>query len=332
MSLVAFLLHLCLSSPLSLSPPAQQAGDGAAQDPSLRSLQLALKAVGLGWACASWSKASLLVQGRGSGMASSVGERERNIYAAFHLFVAYTIVWGCKWGRPADGKGALPRDAASTTIPPLRPVALSDTKNPTWSRVAMVTVLASLFAVAVDEIAYLILAHGVLGPVVLGVRGAASAPPGTVDDDCVICLGVGLGDDDRPPSAQEISAALTEGPDAATVDGAAAPLMSSSSLESFCKIPTHVAHVDCMLRLYAMRRYGRKCPVCRRRLRVRVVDDRTVVADMGWVKGLPWIIARSWQWSPFFDRSSVTGGCILGVLLTVVASRTARLGRLKQLI
>ncbi|KAJ3183033.1 hypothetical protein HDU87_007455 [Geranomyces variabilis] len=266
-------------------------------------------------------------------MASSVGERERNIYAAFHLFVAYTIVWGCKWGRSAAGKGSLSRDGASTMIlPPLPSVAINDTKSPTWSRVAMVTVLASLFAVAVDEIAYLILAHGVLGPVVMGVRGAAPAPPGTIDDDCVICLGVGLGDDDQPPTAQEISAALTEGLDAATISGAAAPLGSSSALESFCKIPTHVAHVDCMLRLYAMRRYGRKCPVCRRRLRVRVVDDRTVVADMGWVKGLPWIITRSWQWGPFFDRSSVTSGCILGVLLTVVASRTARLGRLKQLI
>ncbi|KAJ3146048.1 hypothetical protein HDU86_000547 [Geranomyces michiganensis] len=296
MSLIAFLLHLCLSSPLSLSPSSSQAGDDATQEPSLRSLQLALKAVGLGWACASWSKASLLVQGRGSGVPSSVGERERNIYAAWHLVVAYTIVWGCKWSRPES----LPRETASPTTPPSPlVVAPSDLKNPTWSSLALITALASIFAAAVDEIAYLVLAHGVLGPVVMTIRGVAPAPSGTVDDDCVICLGVGLTDGDPPPqSAQDASEnteAGTEGPDLAGLPNPGVPLPSPSTLESFCKIPTHVAHVDCMLRLYAMRRYGRKCPVCRRRLRVRVVDDRTVVRDMGWIKGVPWIILRNWR-------------------------------------
>ncbi|KAI8909332.1 hypothetical protein DFJ77DRAFT_118322 [Powellomyces hirtus] len=293
------------STSLSLTPPK-----GSVAPTPLRSVPLALRCVLLGWACASWSKSSLLIQGRGSGIASHGSDRERQVLATWHLAVAYTLVW--TWPPTGRKKPATSAGPASAILVPPAPLPTPAGKAAPWTRIGAAMAGMTLVALLVDELAYLVLAHTILGPVVVTIRGESAPPPGTQTDDCMICLGVGLGDADA------------ESPTDTT--GHEPP---PAPLESFCKIPTHVAHVDCMMKLYMMKRYGRKCPVCRRRLRVRAVDDRMIVKQMGWLRGVPWIVKREWNWDAVMSRSAVTGCCILGVVLSVVVTRAARFGRLK---
>lgn len=156
---------------------------------------------------------------------------------------------------------------------------------------AMIVVVVTVLATIVDEIAYTALTHAFLGPSVVTIRGLPP-PPKTTAEDCMICLGVGLTEDDKAPT---------------------------DSLQSFCKMRTHVAHVDCMMRWYRLRRFGRRCPVCRRRLEVTVVDDQMIIKELGWVRGLAKAVRGRWDWRVAIARASVTVGCVLGVVAVVLA-------------
>ncbi|KAJ3019469.1 hypothetical protein HKX48_002058 [Thoreauomyces humboldtii] len=165
-------------------------------------------------------------------------------------------------------------------------------------------------AVVLDEAVCWGVEMGVEGARVVALRGRP-CPVGTKGDDCVICLGTGLGDELEEEKNEE-------------------DVPHGHGMQSFCKIPHHVAHVSCMMKLYMMRRYGKKCPVCRRKLRVEVVTDIQVAREMGFFKGGSWILRRRWQPRASGQRSFLTVGCMIAVIAAVEAARRIRLVRAKS--
>ncbi|KAI8810871.1 hypothetical protein BJ742DRAFT_769703 [Cladochytrium replicatum] len=168
---------------------------------------------GVGYACGSWTKASLMLQGalpvaRFGDMDTETHpvagleteEEERQKFAFFYLLLSY---WSLRFS--AYGIKVLPRATKSDYSANKKQFFLS-------------FVIYSAMCVITDELLHALMIQGILGPNVLAIHGHT---PSTTDEvkpeDCGICLGAGLGNEE-----------------------------DLSHLESFCR-NNHLAHPACML-------------------------------------------------------------------------------------
>ncbi|KAI8806010.1 hypothetical protein BJ742DRAFT_818076 [Cladochytrium replicatum] len=174
---------------------------------------LADRVCGVGYACGSWTKASLMLQGAlpvahfGDMDAAThpvagleVEEEERQKFAFFYLLLSY---WSLRFS--AYGTRVLPRATKS---------GFSANRRQFFLSFAIYTAMCLI----TDELLHALMIQVILGPNVLAIHGhAASNPHDVKAEDCGICLGVGLGNEE-----------------------------DLSHLESFCR-NNHLAHPACML-------------------------------------------------------------------------------------
>ncbi|KAI8853495.1 hypothetical protein BC829DRAFT_382203 [Chytridium lagenaria] len=177
-----------------------------------------------------------------------------------------------------------------------------------------------------NEVAHLILAfYFQRQTLALDITGRPPLPD-SKDDDCPICLGVGLGDGiipSRPPSPPSflVDSPSTSLPPSPWSSPASSPTRiiapplplppTRDDLINFCREPKHVAHRDCMMRwVIGGTRPGRSlwmqvCPTCRQPL-VLEISKKTLSI---WEKALEVWHKRLKAWPSALARVGFTSLC-----------------------
>jgi hypothetical protein len=208
------------------------------------------------------------------------------------------------------------------------------------------TLQISLLLATWNELSHVLLSYGQLRSRIRWIQGKPLPPElsenrTSLELECTICLGAGLGSDDESPTKLKSMKGSSGDIDTDMDD------TNPFTLESFCEFPTHVAHRACMFAWLKTPGSTLHCPSCRKPLILKVIREdkkswktllefgkrrlllRNVLNRFAILVGSAFVISRFHMWKTL-RRSRIAQKCLSGssqggrgVLNTVNAASVA---------